>query len=156
MKSTTKIIITLVIVLYGSAWYNIYQTTKLYEIVHTEPIQTDSRQVINEIPYDFCGLNNTLCLAKEVVAKVTGYNTVPEQTDATPCWAGGYYICGRNDVVACPRWIEKETWVSIDGKFYECVDRLALKYDMRFDISCDKDMECPYEVSGIKTVKIYR
>lgn len=87
-------------------------------------------------------------------AYVTGYNTTPGQTDSTPCYAGDIYICGRDDVVACPRWIPKHTWVEIGEKLYECVDRLALKYDSRFDISCDKDFVCPYEITGWREVKI--
>jgi len=90
-----------------------------------------------------------------IQAKVTGYNTVPEQTDSTSCVASsGDNICGRNDVVACPRSIPLKTKVDIDGKEYICLDRLALKYDNRFDISCDKDFECPYKVSGYKQVII--
>lgn len=90
-----------------------------------------------------------------ITAYITGYNSVPEQTDSTPCYAGSEYICGRTDVIACPRWIPKGTIVEIDMKFYECVDRLAIKYDNRFDIFCDKDFDCPYKVSGIKKVAIY-
>ena len=34
---------------------------------------------------------------------VTGYNTVPGQTDDTPCIAAsGANICGRRDAIACP------------------------------------------------------
>ena len=45
--------------------------------------------------------------------------------------------------------------VEIEGKKYECMDRLAKKYDDRFDINCDKNMACPYEVTGKKIVTIY-
>jgi len=93
---------------------------------------------------------------KTLQAYVTGYNTVPEQTDATPCIsATGDDICGRSDVVACPRSIELGTKVEIDGKRYVCLDRTAKKFNNRFDISCDKDMTCPYEVTGHKEVRIY-
>jgi len=86
---------------------------------------------------------------------VTGYNTVPEQTDSTPCIAAsGDDICGRTDVVACPRAIELGTEIVIDGKSYVCLDRLAEKYDHRIDISCDKDRSCPTRVTGYKEVLI--
>lgn len=86
---------------------------------------------------------------------VTGYNTVPEQTDSTPCIAAsGHDICGRDDVVACPRAIALGTEIVIDGKSYVCLDRLAPKYDHRIDISCDKDMQCPAAVTGHKEVII--
>lgn len=93
---------------------------------------------------------------KTVKARVTGYNTVEAQTDQTPCiGATGANICGRNDVVACPRSIKLGTKVEIDGKTYVCLDRTAEKFNGRFDISCDKDMACPAKVTGVKEVKIY-
>lgn len=86
-----------------------------------------------EIQYD---LNYT-----EIEAIVTAYNTVPEQTDGNPCIAAGGYICGRDDVVACPVKYPLGTRVNIAGKMYECLDRTAPKYGNRFDISFDKDLE---------------
>lgn len=92
---------------------------------------------------------------KTITTKVTGYNTVPAQTDNTPCIAAsGHNICGRMDVAACPRSIPLGTDIEIDGKVYTCLDRLAPKYDHRIDISCDKDMACPYGITGTKQVKI--
>jgi len=81
---------------------------------------------------------------KIVYAYVSGYNTVHWQTDSTPCIAAsGDNICGRTDVVACPRYIPLGTWVKIDGKNYQCLDRMAEKYtnDNYFDISFDKNIE---------------
>jgi len=95
-------------------------------------------------------------LHHEVRAHVTGYNTIPGQTDSTPCIAAsGANICGRRDAVACPRRISLGTIVEIRGTTYVCEDRLAKKYDDRFDISCDKDKSCPFEVAGWTTIKIY-
>lgn len=93
---------------------------------------------------------------RQITAKITGYNTVPEQTDSTPCLAAsGKDICGRTDAVACPRSIKLGTVVEIAGKKYICEDRTASKYNDRFDISCDKDRSCPGKVTGRKEVKIY-
>lgn len=95
-------------------------------------------------------------LHREVKAFVTGYNTVAGQTDSTPCIAAsGADICGRHDAVACPRQISLGTTVEIRGSTYVCEDRLAKKYDNRFDISCDKDTECPPGVTGWATIKVY-
>jgi hypothetical protein len=95
-------------------------------------------------------------LHRDVTAFVTGYNTVAGQTDSTPCIAAsGADICGRRDAVACPRRISLGTTVEIRGVTYVCEDRLARKYDSRFDISCDKDMACPYQVAGWVTIKVY-
>ena len=89
------------------------------------------------------------------VAYVTGYNTVPAQTDNTPCiGASGINICGRRDAIACPRRIKLGTVVMISDKRYVCEDRTAPKFDGRFDISCDKDKRCPYKVAGWKIVRV--
>jgi hypothetical protein len=94
---------------------------------------------------------------QEIQAYVTGYNTVPGQTDGNPCTAAsGANICGRRDAVACPRHIEFGTVVEIRGTTYICEDRLANKYAIRFDISCDKDRTCPGEVTGWTVIKIFR
>lgn len=55
--------------------------------------------------------------------------------------ANGTDICGRTDAVACPRQYPFGTRVVISGMVYECVDRTASKYDGRFDISFDKDLQ---------------
>jgi hypothetical protein len=95
-------------------------------------------------------------LHRDVRAFVTGYNTVAGQTDSTPCIAAsGADICGRRDAVACPRHIGFGTIVEIRGTTYRCEDRLAKKFDRRFDISCDKDMACPYQVAGWTIIKVY-
>jgi hypothetical protein len=92
----------------------------------------------------------------QVRAFVTGYNTVAGQTDNTPCVAAsGANICGRHDAVACPRSIGLGTIVEIRGSTYVCEDRLAKKFDDRFDISCDKDTKCPPQVTGWVDVKVF-
>jgi hypothetical protein len=92
----------------------------------------------------------------QVRAFVTGYNTVPGQTDDTPCIAAsGANICGRTDAVACPRRFSLGTFLVIRGAIYICEDRLATKYDSRFDISCDKDTNCPNQVTGWADIKVF-
>ena len=39
----------------------------------------------------------------------------------------------REDLVACPRWMALGEKVEIDGKVYECADRLHKRYDNRID-----------------------
>jgi hypothetical protein len=86
---------------------------------------------------------------------VTGYNTIAAQTDGTPCIAAaGTYICGRNDVVACPPFLKLGTAVEIGGKRYVCEDRTSRKYRSRFDINCDQDQSCPFKVASWTTVKV--
>ncbi len=78
---------------------------------------------------------------KEISATITAFNTVPWQTDNSPCMAKFGYICERDDVVACPRDIPAHTKVIIFNKEYECMDWTAYKYNGRFDISFDKDIQ---------------
>jgi hypothetical protein len=93
---------------------------------------------------------------RDVRAYVTGYNTVPEQTSPTPCIAAsGTNICGRTDAVACPRHISLGTVLQIRGTLYVCEDRLAKKYDSRFDISCDKNANCPPQVTGWAVIRVF-
>jgi hypothetical protein len=93
---------------------------------------------------------------RELQAYVTGYNTVARQTSHHPCVAAsGAHICGRRDAVACPPALRFGTVVEINGKNYICEDRTAHRHRRRFDISCDKDKSCPYEVAGWTTVKVY-
>lgn len=88
-------------------------------------------------------------------AYVTGYNTVVGQTDATPCiGALGTNICGRRNVVACPPMLRLGTMVEINGKTYICEDRTAPKFRDRFDINCDQDKRCPYQVAGWTSIKV--
>jgi hypothetical protein len=90
-----------------------------------------------------------------IETNVTGYNTVPTQTDRTPCiGAAGTYICGRSDVVACPPFLKLGTAVEIGGKRYVCEDRTSRKYRGRFDINCDQDKSCPFKVVSWTTVKV--
>src|SRR6266853_926787 len=92
----------------------------------------------------------------DVRAFVTGYNTVAGQTDSTPCVAAsGANICGRRDAVACPRRISLGTVIEIRGSTYVCEDRLAKKFDNRFDVSCDKDTTCTKQVTGWADIKIF-
>jgi len=44
--------------------------------------------------------------------------------------------------------------IEIRGKMYVCEDRIARRYGSRFDISCDQDKRCPYEVAGWMAVKV--
>ena len=40
------------------------------------------------------------------------------------------------------------------GKTYICEDRTAPKFRDRFDINCDQDRRCPYQVAGRTSVKV--
>ena len=90
-----------------------------------------------------------------IEAYVTGYNTVPAQTDGDPCVAAsGVNICGRRDTIACPPLLPFGTIVEVRGKTFVCEDRMARRFRGRFDINCDKDMRCPYKVAGQALVKV--
>lgn len=93
---------------------------------------------INHLPINE---DKTYEVIDEFYATVTAYNTVPEQTDNSPCIAAkGDNICGRTDIVACSRRYSIGSRFIINGDIYTCLDRLAMKYDNRIDISYDKDI----------------
>ena len=94
-------------------------------------------------------------IVRTIYANVTGYNTVPEQTDDTPCIAAdGSYVCDRFDTVACPTYLELGSNVMIYGRIYECVDRTNSRHDGKFDINCNKDFDCPAMVTSFTKVHI--
>lgn len=89
-----------------------------------------------------------------VIAIVTAFNTVESQTDGNSCSAAAGNICGRDDVIACPREVPLHTWKIIDGKEYECMDRTHIKFNGRYDISFDKDIEAAKNF-GIRKLLVY-
>ena len=99
-------------------------------------------------------LKSSTAPIEEFEATITGYNTIKSQTDSTPCIsASGANICGRTDVIACPRKYPLGSVFEIKGKEYICEDRLALKYDHRIDINCNLDFKCS-SVTSREIVKV--
>lgn len=97
----------------------------------------------------------------EVEAVVSAYNSVPEQTDETPCIGAGGNICGRNDIVACPRSYNLRQELEIDGKRYICLDRMNKRYESEimphFDIFMGEDIERALNFGRqTKTIKIIK
>ena len=74
---------------------------------------------------------------------VTAYNTVPEQTDNSPCIAAdGSDICGSSECVVANNALPFGTVIELEG-FGECVvrDRMNSRYGGdRIDVSFDKDI----------------
>ena len=99
-------------------------------------------------------ITQCLLVATILTAPVTAYTASTSETDSTPCiGAGNHYICDRSDVVACPRSLQLHQWVEIEGKRYECLDRLNKRYTNRFDLfmGYDRDKALRW---GIKTLKV--
>lgn len=114
-----------------------------YEIPTFEykPLRTQNLAFGEALDQDLCSLDVIKC-QNEKTFTVSAFNTVEAQTDQSPCVsASGDNICGRSDVVACPRQYPLGTIFNIEGKDYVCLDRLAKKYDDRIDISFDKDIK---------------
>ena len=71
--------------------------------------------------------------ALNFTATITAYSSTRRQTSSHPkITASGKHV--RDGFIACPRKFPFGTKVTIDGRVYECQDRLNLKYDSRFDI----------------------
>lgn len=136
--------------------------TAQYVVGHQKPLPEYKvapvlKQAVIEAPTspDPCTLEDVVCPnePKKIYAEVTAFNTVESQTDRTPCIGFGGYICETNDTVACPRRIKLGTRIRIGEMEYICRDRLSEKYDNRFDISFDKDIQAAKEF-GIQTLEV--
>ena len=67
---------------------------------------------------------------------ITAYNALSYQTDNSPCIsASGMNICEAGELIcACPREFEFGTEFFINGRWWNCQDRLHSKYDDRIDL----------------------
>lgn len=128
-----------------------FRGTKPPEMMKTAPppIEVPKIESFNNNDYE----KDTTPKGKTITAVVTAYNSVEAQTDSTPCIGAGGYICGVEGVIACPRKYELGTQVLINERPYICLDRLARKYDNRFDIFFDQDIKGAKEW-GIKTIEV--
>ena len=87
-----------------------------------------------------CQLSVLEC-PNELKVEFTAYNSLASQTDQSPCIsASGKNICGRDDVIACPRKYKLGSQFLINGKIYVCEDRTSFKID-GWDMFMDKDLE---------------
>lgn len=107
-----------------------------YQHIYFKP-QTIKRLIISEVS----AKELPIAVQKEKSEKpilttqavITAYNATPGQTDSTPnIMASGKTI--YLGAVACPRKYPFGTRIEILGKIYTCEDRLAKKFDDRFDI----------------------
>lgn len=89
-------------------------------------------------------------------ATFTAYNSVPEQTDSSPCHgASGINLCevSRWINVCATRLYPLGTVIEIEGHgLYTVLDKTSLKYANRIDIFMDKDIKGARQF-GIKQLK---
>ena len=71
--------------------------------------------------------------SRAYVAIVTAYSSSPEETDGDP-WTTASGKPVREGIVACSGKYPFGTKFLIEGEVYECLDRLAPRYDHRIDI----------------------
>lgn len=80
-----------------------------------------------------------------IIREVTAYNSVPEQTDASPCIAAdGSDVCKRyaaGECIAAANFLPLGSKIYVD-KIGECTvaDRMNSRYQNRVDIFMDKDI----------------
>lgn len=67
--------------------------------------------------------------SQSILAVITAYNAVPEQTDEEPCIAAsGLNVCKYPErVIACPAWLAFDTKIRIGNEVYFCQDRMSAK-----------------------------
>ena len=97
----------------------------------------------------------------KVLAVITAYNAVPEQTDADYCIsASGRNVClYPEQVIACPPVLEFGQVVSINGQEFICHDRMNIRFrqpgDWYFDILMEDVAAALKFGRQIKEVSIY-
>ena len=64
---------------------------------------------------------------------VTAYSSTIAQTDSSPYLTAHQTLVDEN-TIACPRYLAFHTKVVIQGKEYECLDRMNIRYKDRFDL----------------------
>ena len=72
--------------------------------------------------------------AKEAMfAIVTAYSSTVGQTDSTP-YTTAHQTPVREGIIACPRYIPFHTKIVIQGRTYDCEDRMNIRHKDKFDI----------------------
>jgi len=117
-----------------------------------ENVKTRSKLAEKTLEYAELKVKNNS--ATKIKAIITAYNTTPEQTEGDPCEAKFGNVCGRTDTVACPREIPAHNKVIIGFKEYECMDWTAERFDGRFDINFDKDIQGAKNF-GVRYMDVY-
>lgn len=93
----------------------------------------------SEIEYktDLCTLQTVECEGeRKMYATITAYNSIPDQTDASPCiTASGLDICKSRTRIIANNCLKFGTKVVIEGHVYDVQDRLNARYGCdRMDI----------------------
>lgn len=86
-----------------------------------------------------------------VMAILTTYQAVPEQTDKEPCIsASGMNVCETNKrIAACPDYLPFGTLIEIEGLgIYECQDKMAARFRNKnhFDLLTEENFKREMEV----------
>lgn len=154
------LLLYLIVVIAGYFYYNNTRKITIVSEVNESP------EIAEDISVQDCPtIEQEEKTVWEAEFTVTAYNTVPDQTDSSPCiTASGENICGKTHTVACSRFFEFGTEFAIDNEVYRCNDRFNYRYDdvdskyfdpYKLDINFDKDVSGAIEY-GIrkKIVKI--
>jgi len=88
-----------------------------------------------------------------IYARITAYNSVPEQTDSTPfLMASGNLV--YNGAVACPTYLPLGSFIEIEGKVYRCEDRTHPRNDGTFDVWTETIEEAVAWGSSIREITL--
>lgn len=89
------------------------------------------------------------------VVVVTGYSSERGQTDSSPFLTASQKRV-QEGFIACPRNIPFGSKVEIEGKIFECQDRMNKRYDNRFDIWFASKTEAKDWGKQVKEVIVYK
>lgn len=110
---------------------------------------------------ELCGLDSVVCPSEVTERRwrtVTAYNTVPEQTDSSPCIAAsGIDICegmAQGKKYVATNELAFGTKVKISGQVYVVVDRTNARYSHRYDIAMPADQIAQAREWGSRTLLV--
>lgn len=111
-----------------------------------KPVQaTESHREAEPLPQDQPERKTEVKKTDQATRTVTAYNSVPEQTDATPCIAAdGSDICARyaaGELICAANWVRLGTRLRVPG-YGDCTvaDRMAPKNGEKVDVYLGQDV----------------
>lgn len=85
------------------------------------------------------------------MAIVTAYSSTENQTDSTPFLTASQKRVQKG-FIACPRHLPFGTIVELDGREYNCQDRMNIRYTNRYDVWMESEESA--KKWGIKKLEV--
>ena len=129
MNDTLKDILTIAFILVLVAiWVFIFTADSQNDEASSRKIETMAMMQGNTL----IGIASSVYPKAKIMAVVTAYSPKEGCDDPDCITASGEIV--KEGMIACPRELKFGTKIKIQDEIYECKDRMAKKYNDRFDI----------------------